>query len=221
MGLFKRNKDQDKAENAALQPLSASEPGAADGLVQDPLAGGAGMMAGLGGMGGVGGLQGMGALFSQLREMQHAMTGLQTGAGGMPVIDTRNDPELRAKVEQVLGHPLEDGHMETLDFSSDPQKAMALMQVIQQHQLEKMGFGGAVGAAGAVPGQPVAGNDAAAAGVMGVAAAATMGAMTPGAQPAPADDELSKLERLAKLHESGALTDEEFATEKKRLLGET
>ena len=34
----------------------------------------------------------------------------------------------------------------------------------------------------------------------------------------PADD-LSKLERLAKLHESGALNDEEFAQAKKKILG--
>ena len=32
-------------------------------------------------------------------------------------------------------------------------------------------------------------------------------------------DDLSKLERLAKLHESGALTDEEFAQAKKKILG--
>ena len=33
-------------------------------------------------------------------------------------------------------------------------------------------------------------------------------------------DDLSKLERLAKLHESGALTDEEFAQAKKKILGQ-
>ena len=32
-------------------------------------------------------------------------------------------------------------------------------------------------------------------------------------------DDLTKLERLAKLHESGALTDEEFAQAKKKILG--
>ena len=34
-------------------------------------------------------------------------------------------------------------------------------------------------------------------------------------------DALSKLERLAALHEQGALTDEEFAEQKRRLLDET
>ena len=32
-------------------------------------------------------------------------------------------------------------------------------------------------------------------------------------------DDLTKLERLAKLHESGALNDEEFAQAKKKILG--
>ena len=36
---------------------------------------------------------------------------------------------------------------------------------------------------------------------------------------APNEDDLSKLERLAKLHESGALNDEEFAQAKKKILG--
>ncbi len=35
----------------------------------------------------------------------------------------------------------------------------------------------------------------------------------------PKEDDLSKLERLAKLHESGSLTDEEFAEAKKKILG--
>jgi uncharacterized membrane protein YebE (DUF533 family) len=39
------------------------------------------------------------------------------------------------------------------------------------------------------------------------------------AAPAPAPDSTAELERLAKLHESGALTDEEFAAAKAKLLG--
>lgn len=35
----------------------------------------------------------------------------------------------------------------------------------------------------------------------------------------PPDDRLAALERLAALHTSGALTDEEFAAEKRRILG--
>jgi uncharacterized membrane protein YebE (DUF533 family) len=45
----------------------------------------------------------------------------------------------------------------------------------------------------------------------------------PAAAPAPAapaaTDSTAELERLAKLHESGALTDEEFAAAKSKLLG--
>ena len=48
-------------------------------------------------------------------------------------------------------------------------------------------------------------------------------AQAPQAAPAPAPavptDSTAELERLAKLHESGALTDEEFAAAKSKLLG--
>jgi uncharacterized membrane protein YebE (DUF533 family) len=37
--------------------------------------------------------------------------------------------------------------------------------------------------------------------------------------PAPAADSTAELERLAKLHESGALTDAEFSAAKSKLLG--
>ena len=219
MGLFKRNKEPD----VGTPPPELSgppQPTSADGLVRDPLAGGAGMTAGFGDIGALGGIAGLGGLFQQIQQAQQAAAAFQMGAEGMPMVDARNDPDLRAKLEQAIGHPLESGQMHTPDFSNDPQKAMAVMQVIQQHQLEKMGYGGA---AATTPATAAPGNDAAAAGVMGVAAAATVGAIGAGAQPAqPADsdDTLSKLERLAKLRESGALTEDEFEHEKKRLLGE-
>ena len=45
-------------------------------------------------------------------------------------------------------------------------------------------------------------------------------AAPPPAAPAPAQgDSTAELERLAKLHESGALSDEEFAAAKSKLLG--
>ena len=44
-------------------------------------------------------------------------------------------------------------------------------------------------------------------------------AQNPEVMDAPEEDDLSKLERLAKLHESGALNDEEFAQAKKKILG--
>jgi hypothetical protein len=47
------------------------------------------------------------------------------------------------------------------------------------------------------------------------AAAAQQGA----GEAAPADDKTAEIERLAQLHASGALTDEEFAAAKARILG--
>ena len=41
----------------------------------------------------------------------------------------------------------------------------------------------------------------------------------PPAAPAPATDDASELERLAAMHDSGALSDEEFAAAKKSILG--
>jgi hypothetical protein len=41
----------------------------------------------------------------------------------------------------------------------------------------------------------------------------------PPAAPAPAADDTSELERLVSMHDSGALTDEEFAAAKKSVLG--
>jgi hypothetical protein len=45
------------------------------------------------------------------------------------------------------------------------------------------------------------------------------GKVAGGAPPATGDDRLGRLERLAALHAQGALSDEEFAAEKRRLLG--
>jgi hypothetical protein len=62
--------------------------------------------------------------------------------GATPSIDMRNDPELRAKVEQVLGRKLTPGTSETV-AENDPQMQMRIMQVVQEHMAEK--------AAGATP----------------------------------------------------------------------
>jgi hypothetical protein len=64
----------------------------------------------------------------------------QLGAAGMqaatPTIDMRNDPELRAKIEQIVGHKLTPGTSETV-AENDPQMQMRIMQVVQQHMAEK------------------------------------------------------------------------------------
>ncbi len=189
---------------AAQGPVGGAPAAAAGGAggVRDPLAGSAAALS----AGAAAGIPGLGGLMDQVRQMQQAAMTMQAGAGGVPVVDTRNDPELRAKIEQVLGHPIETGKPEALDFSKDPQKAAQVMQIVQQHQLEKMGMGGAGGGSAAM--------GAAAMGAMGA------GAMPGAAQPTAGDDALSKLERLNKLREDGALTQAEFDAEKRELLGE-
>ncbi|MFN8111780.1 MAG: SHOCT domain-containing protein [Solirubrobacterales bacterium] len=104
-----------------------------------------------------------------------------------PSIDLRNDPELRAKIEKVIGRELTPGTTERLDFASDPQMGAQVMQVIAQHQAELQ-----------------------------------MRAMNPAATSAPttssADDVVSKIERLDALRQSGALSQEEFDSQKRKLL---
>jgi hypothetical protein len=56
--------------------------------------------------------------------------------GATPVIDMQNDPELRAKIEKVLGRKLTPGTTETIG-ENDPALQMQIMQVVQQHMAEK------------------------------------------------------------------------------------
>lgn len=123
-----------------------------------------------------------------------AAGGMGAGAFGggnpaEPTVDLRNDPELREKISKVIGRELVPGTTERLDFSSDPQMAATVMQVIAQHQAEKQMQAMAGGAAAAAP--------------------ATSGA----------DDAIAQLERLDALRQSGALSQDEFDQQKKKLLG--
>lgn len=115
--------------------------------------------------------------------------GAAAGAAGgtEPAFDLRNDPELRAKVEQVLGRKLTLGSSERIDMSSDPALGARVMQVIAEHQAAQQMA--ALGGAAASP-------------------AAT----------SSADDAIAQLERLDALRQSGALSQEEFDEQKKRLL---
>jgi hypothetical protein len=106
--------------------------------------------------------------------------------GASPTIDLRNDPELRAKIEGIVGHKLTPGSSESV-AENDPAMQMQIMQVVQQHMAEKAGGGG-------MPAAPAVGGGG-------------------------GDDPVAKLERLAALKESGALTEKEFEREKKKLLG--
>ena len=115
---------QRRANLAAQGPVGS-------GGISDPLAGGAAF-----GAGAAAGTFGGGGAF---------------GAGGSqaePVVDLRNDPELRAKLEKVLGRELTPGSTERLDFADDPMMAAQVMQVIAAHQAEKQ-----MGALGQQPAQ--------------------------------------------------------------------
>jgi hypothetical protein len=86
-----------------------------------------------------------------------------------PTLDLRNDPELRRKIEAVVGYELTPG--QTLSVAeNDPLMQQRILQVVQEH------------------------------------AAGT-------------DDTTSKLETLARLRSSGALTEAEFAAAKAKILG--
>jgi len=69
-----------------------------------------------------------------------------------PAIDIRNDPELRRKLEAVLGCELVPGS--TIQVAQgDPALQMRIMQTIQQHQMEK------AMAAAPAPAAPAGGGD--------------------------------------------------------------
>ena len=72
-----------------------------------------------------------------------------------PAIDIRNDPELRRKLEAVLGCELVPGS--TIQVAQgDPALQMRIMQTIQQHQMEKAM---AAAPAPAAPATSAAGGD--------------------------------------------------------------
>jgi hypothetical protein len=97
----------------------------------------------------------------------------------------RNDPELREKIEQVLGRKLTPGTSEQV-AENDPELQMRILQVVQEHAAQK--------AAGPAPATGF-GNDG-------------------------GDDTVAQLERLAALKDSGALTEEEFELQKRKLLAQ-
>jgi hypothetical protein len=132
----------------------------------------------------------MGALGAMGGAMGGAFGG---GSAQEPVLDMRNDPELRAKIEQVIGRELTPGTSERLDFTSDPQMGARVMQVIAQHQAEKQ--------------------------MQALGGTAAAGAAMPMSTNSSADDSLAQLERLDALRQSGALSQEEFDAQKRKLLG--
>jgi hypothetical protein len=111
--------------------------------------------------------------------------------GVTPVIDMRNDPELRRKIEEVLGRELIPGSTETI-ATEDPMLQLRIMQVVQEHMAQ-------------LAGQAPVGTATQAPGVTGSGQAG--------------EDSLARLERLAALRAAGALTDAEFEAEKRKIIG--
>ena len=131
------------AETADRRAALASQGPVGGGIggIQDPLVGGA--AAATGGLpANIAGLVGPEVAQQIAAAQQMQAAAMQGGmAGQAPTIDLRNDPELRAKLEQVLGRDLTPGTSERIDTSNDPALAMQIMQVVQQHNLEKAGMG--------------------------------------------------------------------------------
>jgi Short C-terminal domain len=82
----------------------------------------------------VGGLAGLGELATELAAA--AQMSAVEPQGVTPVIDLRGDPDLRRKLEAVLGRELTPGSTETI-ASGDPQLQMQVMQVVQEHMAQQ------------------------------------------------------------------------------------
>lgn len=114
-----RSGEKAARREAMSQMPAVGSPGAAGGAaVQDPMSGG-----------------GLGAMLGGLGNAQVVSQTTET-------VDARNDPELRAKLEAVLGRKLEPGSTEQLDVSGDPMLAAQIMGVVAQHKAEKAGMSG-------------------------------------------------------------------------------
>jgi hypothetical protein len=107
----------------------------------------------------------------------------ESAAAVSPVVDARGDPELKAKLEAILGYELTPGSTIAV-AENDPALQMQILQVVAEHQASR---------AAARPDATDNDDDG-------------------------DDDLVGRLERLTTLHESGALTDEEFAEAKRHLL---
>lgn len=113
----------------------------------------------------------------------------QQAADAASSFDLRGDPQLRAKLEAVLGYELVPGSTVQV-AAGNPMLQMQVMQTIQEHMAAKAA--GAAAGAGAPPASA--------------------------ADPPGADDVVSQLERLSALRASGALTQAEFEAQKARVL---
>jgi len=152
---------------------------AAQGPVTDPDAAAGGLLGALG----------LGASMGGMDNVQVSTT----------EVDARNDPELRAKLQEVLGYELTPGQEIRVE---DPALQARIMQVVTAHYAQKKDGATATPTPTPTPAQ-----------------ATPTPAAAPEADPGDdADELLSRLERLTALRDAGALTPEEFAETKQKLL---
>lgn len=103
---------------------------------------------------------------------------------------------IRMAQEAIANSPLGSGALGQMGFGKDIQEQLAQAAAqLQANDQALAQFGGIAGV---------------------TAAGAAMGA---GSAPAAGDDPIGLIERLAALRDSGALTDEEFAAQKRQILG--
>ena len=152
------------------------------------------------------------------------MDPLAPKAGGIPGMPGAYDPSdpmaaMRMAQEAFANSPLGRGPLSHLGIAEDIQAQLNQASA----QIQSMGN---VGAMGNMPGNPAASGNAQTrpadfGAIGGITAAATMGALggaSAANQPQPGTDPVTQLERLAALRNSGALTEEEFAAQKRRVL---
>ena len=143
---FKRRRSQDPP---ASEETAAAPPGGygfADLATQGPQPG-----QGLDALDGLGALASYWGQFGQLAkagqfdpaQMEQLSQAIAAGlaqTAAMPqgaTIDMRGDEELRAKIEEVVGHSLTPGTTESIDTTADPELGARIMQVVQEHYVEK------------------------------------------------------------------------------------
>ena len=125
--------------------------------------------------------------------------------GGVPGSFGTYDPSdpmaaMRMAQEAIANSPFGHGPLSHTPMAEDIQARLAQATQQIQGNLQNMEqFGGVSGA---------------------MAAGAAMGATNPAAPSPAGNDAISQLERLAALRNSGALTEEEFAAQKRRVLDE-
>lgn len=170
------HEQQDDARRAAL---------AAQGPVTDPDAAAATGILGALGLGNLANMPGVGV------DQQFLSSDDVSVQGSTAAVDARDDPELRAKLQEALGYELVPGQSITV---TDPAQQQLIMQVVSAHAAAK--------AAGAP--SPPAAPDAGDGGDGGD----------------DTGDLIARLERLTALRDAGALTPEEFESTKQRLLAE-